>query len=334
MLHHLLTILLLFTFSVAVAQEEESQEDESKRPSWSAGLPERTKAADLNKPDFKPDNDIEIDMSDFGLQETTEIEMALPIGETMSIKAEKPTAEEMAEQLANEDPYEEDLYEEDLLDDEVTELETEPVMVAEPVVEEPVMEEPAAEESVVLESANETSVADVPADTSNTEQVADAQPPVTETIAEEDESVDDSAVITEAVAEESMDEFASDDEVAEEGVFEKSIASIDPPVMTEELDPVSAAADSVDYQWKILKQAPVKYPVRAAMDNHEGWVDVEVTIDPSGKVVSVSPVKYSPRGRIFGKPAVQSVNDWLFSPPSALGITQNQTRVYKIEFEL
>ncbi|MCB1584408.1 MAG: TonB family protein, partial [Xanthomonadales bacterium] len=88
------------------------------------------------------------------------------------------------------------------------------------------------------------------------------------------------------------------------------------------------------YTWKITKQAPVEYPVKAAIDNLEGWVDLEVTINAAGEVVSATPVKYSRKGRIFGKPAIQSVNDWLFEPPSNSGINEPQTRIYRIEFNL
>ncbi|WP_223788672.1 energy transducer TonB [Marinicella meishanensis] len=330
MLHHLLTILLFFTFSVAVAQEEETQEDDTKRPSWSAGLPERTKAADLNKPDFKPDNDIEIDMSDFGLQETTEIEMDLPIGETISVKAEKPTAEEMAAELANEELNAEDDFDaNELLTEEaaVENEDTVPAAVAEPVIEEQVVQEPAVIQPPAEEVTDAATMTNTPppVDEATTQAVAD-------TVADANDAAGAEESITEPQAEVSLADSADTDTASNE--IDQSIASIDPPVMTGNLDPVAEAAETVTYQWEILQQAPVKYPVRAAMENQEGWVDVEVTIDPSGRVVSVSPVKYSTRGRIFGKPAVQSVNEWIFKPPSTLGITENQTRIYKIEFEL
>ena len=108
--------------------------------------------------------------------------------------------------------------------------------------------------------------------------------------------------------------------------------SVEPPVSNEPADLIETAADQVEYSWNILKRTAVKYPVKAAIDNLEGWVEVEITINPSGEVVSASPTKYSRRGRIFGKPAVQSVSQWLFDPPSDVGITENITRVYLIEF--
>ena len=80
MLKKLSTSLWLLCFvSAAYAQEDDQETEESKRPSWSAGLPEREKPADLNKPSFRPDRDeeIELDMSEFGLQPKPEIEIEL-----------------------------------------------------------------------------------------------------------------------------------------------------------------------------------------------------------------------------------------------------------------
>ena len=93
-------------------------------------------------------------------------------------------------------------------------------------------------------------------------------------------------------------------------------------------------SDKSDYNWAIVKQAPVDYPVKAAIANLEGWVEVEITINPAGEVVSASALNYSRNGRVFGKPAVQSVNNWLFEPPSNFGVTENISRIYKVEFNL
>jgi len=331
-----LTTYLLVMFvgvTAAVAQNDSTEDDktETKRPSWSAGLPERTQSASLNTPEFKPeiDKDIEMDMSDFGLKTKPQIELDLPINENIGVKSEEAVAEEPA------------VVEPEPVDPVVTEPVVEQVVeqVAQPVIEEPieqpveqpveqpnsqpsesVVEEAAAEQAVVNNEPEPIDVVDSP--------VQDIQNEVDDTPAQPtDTAVENMA---EADTQNSQD---TEDAVAQP--VEQSIASLD----TTAAQPINenlgnAAALENEYNWEILQRAPVDYPVKAAMENLEGWVELEITIDPDGNVIKASPTNYSRKGRVFGRPAVQSINQWQFKPPSELGITSNITRIYKIEFNL
>ncbi len=293
-------LLLMCVVSCAISQEEQQETENTKRPSWSEGLPERQKAADLNKPEFKPeiDNEIDMDMSEFGLKpkaSTAEIEIGLPISEELPADQAQPSSSEV--------------------------VETAP---------EPVIEAPAE----VVEEVAQPAVADTAVvDELPQDDLVDTDP-ATEVV---DNSSNDVPVETfaEAPVESVADESVDSDVIAEQAIpVEQSIAAVEPPPTSQPLDVAEAATEkAVEYQWSIVKQAPVDYPPKAAMDNLEGWVDVEVTIDPSGNVVAASPVAYSRKGRVFGKNAIRSVKKWVFAPPSEQGVNNNVTRVYKIEFQ-
>ncbi len=323
MLHKLIAGLsLLCATSTVLAQNEDDKDapEPTKRPSWSAGLPERTKAADLSKPEFKSeiDNDIELDMSEFGLQEKPQIEIDLPINDTIAVKAENSENQD-AERLAAEQLEAERLAAEQLEAERLAaeQLEAER-LAAERLAAEQLEAERLAAEQLEAErlAAEQLEAERLAAEQLEAERLAAEQLEAERLAAEQLEA--------ERLAAESTINIP----------IEQSLASVEPPASAEVIDTAGAAAEQANYQWGILKREPVQYPVKAAMDNLEGWVDVEVTIDPSGKVVSASPVKYSRRGRLFGKPAVQSVNKWLFNPPSEYGITENITRIYKVEFSL
>ena len=319
-----LTTYLLVMFvgvTAAVAQNDSAEDDktETKRPSWSAGLPERTQSASLNTPEFKPeiDKDIEMDMSDFGLKTKPQIELDLPINENIGVKSEEAVAEEPA------------VIEPEPVDPVVTEPVVEQVVeqVAQPEIEEPVEQpstQPVAQpntqpaEPVVEDAATEQAVVNSEAEPVEVDDTP-AQPV-------------DTAVENMAAAD-TQNSQDTEDAVAQP--VEQSIASLD----TTAAQPINenlgnAAALENEYNWEILQRAPVDYPVKAAMENLEGWVELEITIDPDGNVIKASPTNYSRKGRVFGRPAVQSINQWQFKPPSEMGIKSNITRIYKIEFNL
>lgn len=339
-----LTTYLLVMFvgvTAAVAQNDSAEDDktETKRPSWSAGLPERTQSASLNTPEFKPeiDKDIEMDMSDFGLKTKPQIELDLPINDNIGVKSEEAMAEETA------------VIEPDPVDPVVTEPVVEQVVeqVAQPVIEEPV-EQP-VEQPVELPSTqsvaqpNNQPAEPVVEDAVAEQAVVNNEPEPVEVVdspvQDIQDEVDDTPAQPADTAVENMaaadSQTSQDTEDAVAQPVEQSIASLDTTAaqpINEDLG--NAAALENEYNWEILQRAPVDYPVKAAMENLEGWVELEITIDPDGNVIKASPTNYSRKGRVFGRPAVQSINQWQFKPPSELGITSNITRIYKIEFNL
>ncbi len=88
------------------------------------------------------------------------------------------------------------------------------------------------------------------------------------------------------------------------------------------------------YRWKFIHKVAPDYPVKAYRERKEGWVDVEVTIDPQGVVQDAKVVKIYRNQRVFAKPAIKAVRQWRFEPPQKYGISQPQKRRYRVEFKL
>ncbi len=308
MLKKLCTALVLLAFVwTAHAQDEnkKTEDDQTKRPSWSEGLPERQKAADLNTNEFKPEinSEIELDMSEFGLKEKPKIEIELPISN--DIGAKNPN--EVVANISIQNDERNSVINQ--TQPELTPTKVEPPAEIE-IVNEVVENQPS---EVVTDNENlvpNTNTA-VTSSASNVD--------VVDSVVTDDEVSVNANNLNQSASQQIPSGVAEDDEVATDAIPD---------------DEIVTQAEKVAFEWKIVKRTPVEYPPRAAVQNLEGWVDVEITINPAGEVISASAVKYSRKGRIFGKNAVQAVNNWLFEPPSNVGINSNMTRIYKIEFDL
>lgn len=64
---------------------------------------------------------------------------------------------------------------------------------------------------------------------------------------------------------------------------------------------------------KPIKRVEPAYPPEAARAGTTGFVEVEFTIDPTGKVASVSVLNAKP-ARTFETAAVKAVKQWQFAP--------------------
>ncbi len=64
---------------------------------------------------------------------------------------------------------------------------------------------------------------------------------------------------------------------------------------------------------KPIKRVEPVYPRDAARYGTSGFVEVEFTVDATGKVVTVSVVNAKPT-RTFESAAVQAVKQWMFAP--------------------
>ena len=62
-----------------------------------------------------------------------------------------------------------------------------------------------------------------------------------------------------------------------------------------------------------IKRVEPVYPPEAARAGTSGFVEVEFTVDASGKVASVSVVNAKP-ARTFETAAVKAVKQWMFAP--------------------
>ncbi|HFC30568.1 MAG TPA: TonB family protein, partial [Oceanospirillales bacterium] len=91
---------------------------------------------------------------------------------------------------------------------------------------------------------------------------------------------------------------------------------------------------SKKYQWKQLVRTEPKYPRKALQTKTTGWVDIELTIDSSGKVVNAKVIKTSINGRVFHNEALRAVRKWVFEAPTDYGIKENLTKKVRLEFKL
>lgn len=69
---------------------------------------------------------------------------------------------------------------------------------------------------------------------------------------------------------------------------------------------------------KPVKRVEPQYPPEAARSGTTGFVEVEFTVDPAGKVASVSVVNARP-SRMFEQAAVRAVKQWQFEPGGGKG---------------
>lgn len=69
---------------------------------------------------------------------------------------------------------------------------------------------------------------------------------------------------------------------------------------------------------KPIKRVEPQYPPEAARAGTTGFVEIEFTVDPSGKVASVSVVNAKPT-RTFEQSAVRAVKQWQFEPGGGKG---------------
>ena len=69
---------------------------------------------------------------------------------------------------------------------------------------------------------------------------------------------------------------------------------------------------------KPTKRVEPQYPVEAARNGTTGFVELEYTVDASGKVESVSVTNAKP-ARTFEKAAVSAVKQWEFAPGGGKG---------------
>jgi len=96
---------------------------------------------------------------------------------------------------------------------------------------------------------------------------------------------------------------------------------------------VNPHSGNADRQAGPRNPRPPLYPPRAARENLEGWVEVEVTIDENGIVRSTRVVDSRPRG-VFESAALNAVRSWHWQPRLVDGTPVTQTVVQRIDFAL
>ena len=151
--------LVMASFSL-VAQEDQTEESEAteerfdkSRPSWSSGLPERKKNMAAPRPSIKPEieNEIEIDVSEFGLIDESEaVELPEAIIETTDEQAPADAQVETAAEVVETEVVETEVVEPEAIEAEpvndVAEESTDSSTLELPVEEPPVNEQPVDEQ--------------------------------------------------------------------------------------------------------------------------------------------------------------------------------------------
>ena len=114
----------------------------------------------------------------------------------------------------------------------------------------------------------------------------------------------------------------------------KPVAEAAPPAPAIAAKPAAAApvaAPNRDAQ--ITRMVPPKYPMQAARDNQQGWVEVEFTVTADGSVSNAHVVDSQPR-RIFDRAATEAVSRWQFKPALINGTPTAVVLKRKLEFKL
>ncbi len=95
-----------------------------------------------------------------------------------------------------------------------------------------------------------------------------------------------------------------------------------------------AAADASGYSDLIpLVRIAPQYPRQAARDRIEGYVVIEITVNPDGTVKSARPIEAKPRG-VFESAAVQSIYKWKFRPKVEDGKAIEFRGIQRLDFSL
>ena len=97
--------------------------------------------------------------------------------------------------------------------------------------------------------------------------------------------------------------------------------------------PVAAPAATENRDAQITRMVPPKYPLQAARDNQQGWVEVEFTVTADGGVSNARVVDAEPR-RVFDRAAIEAVSRWQFKPALINGTPTAVVLKRKLEFKL
>jgi protein TonB len=94
-----------------------------------------------------------------------------------------------------------------------------------------------------------------------------------------------------------------------------------------------AAASAENRDAQVVRMVPAKYPLEAARNGEQGWVDVAFTVNPDGSVSDVHVTDAEPR-RVFDRAAIDAVSRWRFKPALINGTPTAVVVKRRIEFKL
>ncbi|EQD64014.1 secreted protein containing TonB [mine drainage metagenome] len=96
---------------------------------------------------------------------------------------------------------------------------------------------------------------------------------------------------------------------------------------------VKAPAQTENRNAQVVRQVPAKYPLQAARNGEQGWVDVAFTVNPDGSVSNAHVTDAEPR-RVFDRAAIDAVSRWQFKPALINGRPTAVVVKRRIEFKL
>ncbi len=118
---------------------------------------------------------------------------------------------------------------------------------------------------------------------------------------------------------------------AEQNNLEKK-ATATTPIAKQE--PQKKQVPTAPYKWKKIKNVAPVYPPRAARKKAEGWVDVEITIDSTGKVTDARVLRTKRNSHIFDNSALKAVKHWSYEPPLNSGIKTELKKTVRLIYQL
>jgi protein TonB len=96
---------------------------------------------------------------------------------------------------------------------------------------------------------------------------------------------------------------------------------------------VPEAAQSENRDAQVVRMVPAKYPLEAARNGEQGWVDVAFTVEADGSVSGAHVTNAEPR-RVFDRAAIDAVSRWRFKPALINGTPTAVVVQRRIEFKL
>ncbi|MHB1616259.1 MAG: energy transducer TonB [Metallibacterium sp.] len=96
---------------------------------------------------------------------------------------------------------------------------------------------------------------------------------------------------------------------------------------------VKAPAQTENRNAQVVRLVPAKYPLQAARNGEQGWVDVAFTVNPDGSVSNAHVTDAEPR-RVFDRAAIDAVSRWQFKPALINGKPTAVVVKRRIEFKL
>ena len=272
-----------------------SQEEDRKRPSWSEDLPERSDQPNLEIESEEPDSDMGLSRDDlFSDDSSLEIDND-DLNDKNNNLAKEAAKIKMEEEAAK------------LAAEEAAKL--------------------AAEEAAKLAAEEAAKLAAEEAAKLAAEEAAKLAAEEATKLAKEEAA----KLAAEEAAKLAAEEAAK--LAAEEAAANKS------PVVNDEkatntLENKGQESSNQNYNWKIVKNVPAKYPIAAIKNKKQGWVDIELTLQPNGLISDTKVTSSSNTYRGFIRPALDSVKKRQYEPPSKYGITSPLKRIVRVEFKL